>query len=422
MCPMRSLTISPLAFVLALVLTTATPQRQVQAEDGMRPTDATGRALNLDFETGDLRDWTAQGEAFQGPPIEGDAVAARRGDMKSRHTGKFWVGSFERAGDAPRGTLTSASFKLTRPFARFLIGGGGRDTTRLEIVKAADGKVVYKVSGDNTEDMKPIVADLSAHQGETVFIRLVDDDGGGWGHLNFDDFSSLGEAAPGRGAVEPGAADQFMHQGLSPTEAAAAMTTQPGFKVTLYAGEPDVVQPIAFTIDDRGRLWVVESYSYPIRLPEAEARDRILIFEDTDGDGKFDTRKVFHDKLNLVSGIEVGFGGVWVGAAPEFLFIPDKDGDDKPDGARRPARRLGVPGHPRDPELVQLGPRRLALRLPRRLHPLARRQARNARRRPHADQRRDLAVPPHEAPVRGLRPRHQQPLGRRLRRRTARPS
>ncbi len=326
---MRSPIMSPLAFVLALILA----QGGAAAEEGLRPTDASGRALNMDFETGDLRDWTPQGEAFQDCVVEGDAVAARRGDMKSRHTGKFWAGAFERGGDRPKGTLTSASFKLVRPFARFLLGGGGRDTTRLEIVKADDGKVVYKVSGDNTEDMKPIVADLSAHQGETVFIRLVDDDSAGWGHVNFDDFALWEKRPPGEARISLGAADQFMHQGLSPTEAAAAMTAQPGFHVTLFAGEPDVIQPIAFTIDDRGRLWVVESYSYPIRLPDDQAKDRILIFEDADGDGKFDTRKVFHDKLNLVSGIEVGFGGVWIGAAPEFLFIPDKDGDDKPDSA-----------------------------------------------------------------------------------------
>ena len=110
------------------------------------------------------------------------------------------------------------------------------------------------------------------------------------------------------------------------------MTVPPGFRVTLFAGEPDIVQPIAFAIDDRGRLWVCEAYSYPRRVPENQAKDRILIFEDKDGDGHFDTRKVFADKLNLVSGIELGFGGVWVGAAPNLLFIPDKDGDDRPDG------------------------------------------------------------------------------------------
>jgi putative membrane-bound dehydrogenase-like protein len=58
----------------------------------------------------------------------------------------------------------------------------------------------------------------------------------------------------------------------------------------------------------------------------------VLIFEDSDGDGRFDKRQVFIEKLNLVSGLEVGFGGVWVGAAPYLLFIPDQNRDDRPDG------------------------------------------------------------------------------------------
>ncbi|MEX2213821.1 MAG: PVC-type heme-binding CxxCH protein [Phycisphaeraceae bacterium] len=123
-----------------------------------------------------------------------------------------------------------------------------------------------------------------------------------------------------------------MAQGLSPDAAAKAMTLPEGFKVTLFAGEPDVVQPIAMALDDRGRVWVAEAYSYPRKVAEADAKDRILIFEDVDGDGKFDKRTVFADKLNLISGIEVGFGGVWVGAAPQLLFIPDKNNDDVPDG------------------------------------------------------------------------------------------
>jgi putative membrane-bound dehydrogenase-like protein len=129
--------------------------------------------------------------------------------------------------------------------------------------------------------------------------------------------------------------DGFAHEGLAPAEAAAAMTVPDGFKVTLFAGEPDVVQPIAMAIDDRGRLWVAEAYSYPVRVPDDKARDRILIFEDADGDGRFDKRTVFAERLNLVSGLEVGFGGAWVGAAPNLLFIPDADGDDRPDGPPR---------------------------------------------------------------------------------------
>jgi putative membrane-bound dehydrogenase-like protein len=122
-----------------------------------------------------------------------------------------------------------------------------------------------------------------------------------------------------------------MKAGLQPKEAAANMTVPPGFRVQLAAGEPTVHQPIGFTIDHKGRLWIAEAYTYPRRAPEGKGKDRIIILEDKDGDGVFETRKVFIEGLNLVSGIQVGFGGVWVGAAPYLMFIPDKDGDDKPD-------------------------------------------------------------------------------------------
>jgi putative membrane-bound dehydrogenase-like protein len=110
------------------------------------------------------------------------------------------------------------------------------------------------------------------------------------------------------------------------------MVVPEGFRVTLAAGEPDVMQPIAMAIDDRGRIWIAEAYTYPIRAPEGKGKDRILIFEDADGDGRLEKRKVFLENLNLVSGLEVGFGGVWIGAAPLLLFVPDRNGDDVPDG------------------------------------------------------------------------------------------
>ncbi len=110
------------------------------------------------------------------------------------------------------------------------------------------------------------------------------------------------------------------------------MTVPPGFECRWPPANRRVHQPIAFTLDDRGRLWVAEAYTYPNRVPEGEGKDKIIILEDTDGDGTFETRKVFAEGLNLVSGLEVGFGGVWVGAAPYLMFIPDRDGDDQPDG------------------------------------------------------------------------------------------
>ena len=118
-------------------------------------------------------------------------------------------------------------------------------------------------------------------------------------------------------------------------ETLARMHVTPGFQVEGVAAEPDVRQPVAFAFDARGRLWVAEAYSYPTRQPVGKGRDRLIILADTDGDGRFEKRTVFAEGLNLVSGFEVGFGGVWVGAAPELLFIPDADGDDRPDAPPR---------------------------------------------------------------------------------------
>ncbi len=113
----------------------------------------------------------------------------------------------------------------------------------------------------------------------------------------------------------------------------AQMYLRDGFRADIVVAEPDLHQPVAFTFDERGRIWVVEAYSYPQKRAEGQGLDKIVIFEDADGDGKFETRKVFAEGLNLVSGIELGFGGVWIGAAPQLLFIPDKNHDDQPDGA-----------------------------------------------------------------------------------------
>jgi len=250
--------------------------------------------------------------------------------MSSHHTGEYWVGSYEKKGDAPQGTLTSRPFVVNQPYATFLLGGGSHPETRIELVRQDTGEVFFRTSADDSEDMKPVAVDLAKQQGREVFIRLVDQHSGGWGHINFDDFKF--QATKPNVPTRANVLDTFAHEGLAPAEAAEAMKAPEGFKVSLFAGEPDVVQPIAMAFDDRGRLWVAEAYSYPVRVPEAQAKDRILIFEDVDGDGKFDKRSVFIDKLNLVSGLEIGFGGVWVGSAPHLLFIPDKDRDDRPDG------------------------------------------------------------------------------------------
>jgi len=328
-------------FSLALSLTLCTQAFAAPAPAGIKPTGADDRPLNLDLEDGTLKDWKVEGSAFGRQPIKGDTVARRRDDMKSNHAGEYWIGTYEIAGDDPTGTLTSVPFKVTHPFASFLIGGGSTELNRVELVRADTKQAFFKVSGFDAENMRPAVVDLQPHLGKEIFVRVIDHQIGAWGHINFDDFkffaarpalpNEITAAELARQAEVP-PADVVKYAGLSPEEAAKAITLPPGFSARLFAGEPDVKQPIAFAIDDRARLWVAEAYTYPRRAPEGQGKDRILIFEDTDGDGRFNKRTVFMEGLNLVSGLEVGFGGVWVGAAPYLMFIPDKDGDDKPDG------------------------------------------------------------------------------------------
>lgn len=119
---------------------------------------------------------------------------------------------------------------------------------------------------------------------------------------------------------------------LTPEAAVGEMVLPEGFEVTLSASEPEVRNPIAMAWDGRGRLWVAECFTYAERAFDLSLRDRILIFEDKNGDGTFDSRKVFTDELQQVTSLEIGHGGVWVTAAPRLLFIPDADANDIPDG------------------------------------------------------------------------------------------
>jgi putative membrane-bound dehydrogenase-like protein len=305
-------------------------------EGGRLPAAPDGRTLNLGFEDGSLADWRAEGDAFLDQPIRGDAPVARDREP-ARIAGDFFVGGYEHRGDDATGRLVSAPFRINAPYLSFLVGGGNHRGTRVELARVGDAEPFFKTSGANSETMARVVVDVRDRKTELVEVRLVDEVQGGWGHLNFDDLR-LHDARPSfpddprvPKILPP---DPIRHAGLSPTAAMHAMTVPPGFRVSLVAAEPDLVQPIAFTIDPKGRIWVVEAFSYPAKRPAQEGggRDTILVLEDKDGNGSFETRTVFADDLNLVSGIEVGFGGVFVGQAPEMLFLPDRDDDLVPDG------------------------------------------------------------------------------------------
>ncbi len=120
---------------------------------------------------------------------------------------------------------------------------------------------------------------------------------------------------------------------LTPQQAAEAMTPREGFEVNVWAAEPMITQPMGFCWDDRGRLWIAENRDYENRGKGfANSGDsRILILEDTDRDGVADSRKVFLEGIPFPAAIAVGFGGLWLGAPPNLLFIPDRNNDDKAD-------------------------------------------------------------------------------------------
>jgi putative heme-binding domain-containing protein len=136
---------------------------------------------------------------------------------------------------------------------------------------------------------------------------------------------------PDVGDVIPHAQDRPPNPPKTPAEAIAAMTVPEGFRVELVAAEPDLVNPVAMTFDEKGRIWVAESLEYPRREP-GPGRDRLKVFEDTDGDGQADRVTIFCEGLNIPSGVAVGHGGVWVANSPDILFFPDADRDAVPDG------------------------------------------------------------------------------------------
>ncbi|WP_128548489.1 PVC-type heme-binding CxxCH protein [Larkinella soli] len=312
-----------------------------------------GQPLNLNFETGSLKDWTVTGDAFTSPLVSQDPSPLHEKDMNIGFGGKYFLSSGGTVNYKLTGTLTSVPFKVTQPFAAFRVSGGALQDTRVELVQAGTNKVIYHITGQGRATLQPAVVDLQPYQNQEIFIRIVDNETGisqipyipndKWAHINFDEFlfyptrPSFPNELKQQDIIILPPLDPVLNAGLSGVEAAKAMTLPAGFKINLAAAEPDIVRPICFTIDWRGRLWVVEGHTYPVPAPEGQGRDRILIFEDTNGDGTLDSRKVFAEGLNLVSGIEVGMGGVWLGAAPYLLFIPADFKTDKPTG---PARKL----------------------------------------------------------------------------------
>jgi putative heme-binding domain-containing protein len=108
----------------------------------------------------------------------------------------------------------------------------------------------------------------------------------------------------------------------------------PNLEISLYAENPLLAKPIHMNFDERGRLWVASSEVYPQIKPGQEATDKIIILEDTDGDGRSEKSTIFADGLLIPTGILPGDGGAYIGASTELLHMKDTDGDGVADQRR----------------------------------------------------------------------------------------
>ena len=139
------------------------------------------------------------------------------------------------------------------------------------------------------------------------------------------------------GTMDRGSNNPRYYRKQSPLDAETAierMIVQPGYRVELFASEPDIVNPIYIDWDEQGRLWVIESMEYPYPRsfwPDGGGKDKIKILEDTNGDGKADKFTTFADSLNIPTSLTFSDGGVIVHQAPQTLFLKDTDGDDVAD-------------------------------------------------------------------------------------------
>jgi len=143
-----------------------------------------------------------------------------------------------------------------------------------------------------------------------------------------------------------------------PAEAIKHFQLQDGYEINLFASEKEfpLHDPLAMTFDAKGRLWITTMPAYPHYVPGQPPDDKIIILEDTDGDGKADKHTVFADKLYLPTGIEFGNGGVYVGAQPNLMFLQDTDGDDKADVREVVLHGLGTGDSHHAVHMFQWGP------------------------------------------------------------------
>jgi len=186
---------------------------------------------NSDFETGTLKNWTAEGTAFAVQPTKGDNPKARGRSDHAKPQGQYWIGTYEAydgkkgspgktQGDGLTGTLTSCEFTIASDFINFMAGAGAHKDTSVRLL--VDGKNYYLASGKSSETMYRASADVKAFKGKKARIVLVDNETGGWGHINADSFT---------------ASDKAVGEVVKPVEASKVKLKKPGRRGRPVSGE-----------------------------------------------------------------------------------------------------------------------------------------------------------------------------------------
>src|SRR5690606_15184433 len=120
--------------------------------------------------------------------------------------------------------------------------------------------------------------------------------------------------------------------GSSPEESRKAIKLRDGFQVDLVAAEPLIRDPIAVDFDERGRMYVVQLPPYNLYVVEnTKVFGSIVCLEDSNGDGIYDKSTIFADDLTYPTAVACWDGGLFVGDAPDLLYMEDTDGDGKAD-------------------------------------------------------------------------------------------
>ncbi|MFT5129094.1 MAG: hypothetical protein ACI8W8_002714, partial [Rhodothermales bacterium] len=332
-----------------------------------------GDVMFADFESGTYEGWSTEGTAFGKTPLLISKTPSYQGDLNA--SGKYCINSHGSAPgdevgpkDGATGTLTSAPFKLTHDYIRFLIGGGPhKGLTCMNLI--VDSKVEQSATGPSNNRMGEYSFDVRKSKGKMATLQIVDKVSAGWGNIGVDDiiFTNIAPKAKKRPAPKKRQGKKT-HSGRTDAQTAVAQLkgfeVPEGFVVELVASEKDgVINPIDLSFDDAGRLWTNTAKMYPLDPDPGASWGQTLKYMDnpklqlakpnfrrvqdmyegkTRGDDQLlvianatsktpDKPAVWADGLAIPQSFLPYKNGCFVAHGSDLMFLEDSDNDGKAD-------------------------------------------------------------------------------------------